>query len=76
MSDSIKVVCRLRPLNKIEIANNGVECVSHGEKDITINVTSFSHRSEDSKINITLPSTASSDLAPTKSTSINKWAPP
>ena len=76
MSDSIKVVCRLRPLNKIEIANNGVECVSYGQKDMTINVTSLSHRSEDSKINITLPSTASSDLVPTKSTSIKKWESP
>jgi hypothetical protein len=37
-SDSIKVVCRLRPLNKIEIANNGLECVTHNQKDITISV--------------------------------------
>ena len=38
MSDSIRVVCRLRPLNKIEIANNGEECVNYSEKDITIHV--------------------------------------
>lgn len=36
--DAIKVVCRLRPLNKIEIANNGVECVSYTDTDITLNV--------------------------------------
>lgn len=32
MSDSIRVVCRLRPLNKIEIANDGEECVTYGDK--------------------------------------------
>jgi hypothetical protein len=31
-SDSIRVVCRLRPLNKIEIANQGEECVSYTNK--------------------------------------------
>ena len=38
-SDSIKVVCRLRPLNKIEIANQGEECVSYTNKEITIAVS-------------------------------------
>lgn len=60
-SDSIKVVCRLRPLNKIEIANDGEECVSHTSKDITIKVTPPLPRSADRKTSITLPSIASSD---------------
>lgn len=36
--DAIRVVCRLRPLNKIEIANKGEECVEYTAKDININV--------------------------------------
>ena len=41
MSDSIRVVCRLRPLNKIEIEHKGEECVSYSDKDITLAVTMF-----------------------------------
>lgn len=39
--DAIRVVCRLRPLNKIEIANQGVECVEYTDKDITIAVFAY-----------------------------------
>lgn len=35
---NIKVVCRLRPLNKIEIAHGGECCVKHSDKSIQINV--------------------------------------
>ena len=54
-SDSIRVVCRLRPLNKIEIANQGEDCVTYTSKDITISVNSYlSYRLEDNRTSITL----------------------
>ena len=68
MSDSIKVVCRLRPLNKIEIANNGVECVTHTNKELAINVIPKVARWADRTTNTTSPSTGFSALTLTRST--------
>lgn len=36
--ESIKVVCRVRPLNTIELQGNFQNCVTHDETGITINV--------------------------------------
>ncbi len=75
-SESIKVVCRLRPLNKIEIANSGEECVTYTAKDITINVQKMPNRSEEKNINTTFPLIASSAPAATKLTSTRKCPSP
>lgn len=37
--ESIKVVCRLRPLNQIELQGNFKNCVEHDDLSITINVS-------------------------------------
>lgn len=71
-SDSIKVVCRLRPLNKIEIANSGEECVTHSSKDITIKVKGLIFRLAGKKTSIALPSIASSAPTLNKSKSIKR----
>ena len=38
--DSIKVVCRVRPENKLELAGNYQRCVEHTDKDIKVTVSS------------------------------------
>lgn len=73
-SDSIRVVCRLRPLNKIELANNGEECVSHTTKEITIKVNEYRYRWEDKSTNITLPSIEYLEWTLNKSKFIKKSA--
>jgi len=37
--DAIKVVCRVRPLNKIEQEGNFNKCVTHDDTDITVEVS-------------------------------------
>ena len=37
--DSIKVVCRVRPENKLELAGNYQRCVEHTDKDIKVTVS-------------------------------------
>ena len=39
--DSIKVVCRVRPENKLELAGNYQRCVEHTNKEIKVNVSSY-----------------------------------
>ena len=70
-SDSIKVVCRLRPLNKIQIANNGEECVTHTSKEMTIKVQPPSSR-QDNRVNIALPLIKYLDLTLSKFKYIKK----
>ena len=36
--DNIKVVCRMRPPNKLELAEGGKTCVEYGEKKISVKV--------------------------------------
>ena len=40
--ESIKVVCRVRPLNKIELSGNFQNCVTHDDYMITIKVSLLS----------------------------------
>ena len=37
--DSIKVVCRIRPENALEMAGSYKRCVEHNDKDISISVS-------------------------------------
>ena len=37
--DSIKVVCRVRPLNQIELNGNFQICVNHDNTSISVNVS-------------------------------------
>jgi hypothetical protein len=37
--DSIKVVCRIRPENAIEMGGSYKKCLQHTDKDITISVS-------------------------------------
>ena len=41
--DSIKVVCRVRPENQIELSGNYQRCVEHTDKDIKVNVSNGSY---------------------------------
>lgn len=36
--DSIKVVCRIRPLNQIELSGNYPKCVEHDDRNISCEV--------------------------------------
>ena len=40
--DSIKVVCRVRPLNAIELEGNYKRCVEHNNRDISVTVSKIS----------------------------------
>jgi hypothetical protein len=73
--NNIKVVCRLRPLNSLEMSEGGQSCVEYDQTLVTVHVTNlyvivfyrFSH-----KKNMTLPLIAYLDPIATRRMSMRR----